>query len=99
MSDIVPVTLREIYPSVGDYNAKFLIKPSVAVTVTGYSVVMKDSDGRLIESCNAKRWGTKLNIDFTIDENVPDGVAIVEITLKTGRDRTICEKFDLWVIK
>lgn len=93
----MPVTLREIYPSVGKYSAKLLIKPTVSSGVLDFSVTMRDADG-VEMPIGSKRWGTKLNVNFEITDRTPDGVALIEIKLRC-RDRTFVERQAVWVIK
>lgn len=94
---IVPVTLRDVYASTGEYSAKLLIRPNISIGIQEFSVTMKDSDGRQMP-IEAKRWGTKLNLNFSITEHVPDGVAVIEVRL-VGRDKTYVERVECWVIK
>lgn len=93
---IAPVDLREIYPEVGDYSIKFLIDHKVSQTFTAYKVTMHDRDGREMK-CDARRWGTKVNVAFSVTPEIPDGAAIIEVSL-SGSSST-SERFRIWIVK
>lgn len=81
-----------IYP--GEYSAKFVIDSRKAPQVTIGSVTVVDSDGAAIVA-QARRWGTKLHLDFVISPETPDGVSLIDFVLGDGRR----ERFRFWVVK
>ena len=53
-------------------------------------VDVHNSDGRPMNFV-AKRWGTKLNISFTIDELTPDGVSIIDVVMRGRKNDVVKE--------
>lgn len=92
------MTLREVYAHKGEYTAKLIIDPKESQDIDSVRVDMRNSDGHAMDF-TAKRWGTKLTVSFVIDDQTPDGVAVIDVTL-SGRDwPETRERFDLWIIK
>ncbi len=94
---ISPLSLRDVYAAMGEYSAKMIIDPRQAQSIDRVDVEIRNSDGRKMEFV-AKRWGTKLTVDFRIDASTPDGVSIIDVTMHR-KGETIRERFDFWVIK
>lgn len=94
---IIPVTLKEVYEQTGTYAAKLLISSAFSSTVDAVKVDMRDPDGMSMDM-SYKRWGTKLNIEFKITDDTPDGVAIIDIRMTSAGKETV-ERFDCWIIK
>ncbi len=95
---VSPVSLREVYQHQGDFSAKMIIDPSFSPVIDKVDVDVRNSDGKTMEF-TARRWGTKLTVDFKIDESTPDGVSVIDITFQ-WRDRSPTrERLDFWVIK
>lgn len=94
---ISPVSLREVYAEKGDYSVKMIIDPSLSNFIESVDVDVRNADGRRMEFI-AKRWGTKLTLSFKIDESTPDGVSVIDVTMKK-RGQVIFERFDFWVVK
>lgn len=95
--DIVAVNLADVYASQGTHDAKLMIDPRVSQEIESVDVTVRNSDGTPLEY-TYKRWGTKLNISFVIDERTPDGVATIQVSLK-GRRREGTERFCFWIVK
>jgi hypothetical protein len=95
---VSPSNLMEVYAYPGDQSVKFIIDPSESPGIDQVEVRMTNSDGRPMD-LSFKRWGTKLNVSFTIDERTPDGVAIVDVVLRGRVIGEVRERFDFWVIK
>ena len=95
---VSPVNLRDVYAQMGEYTAKFIIEPRDSSKIDHLEVAMFNSDG-VPMNYSFKRWGTKLNIAFSIDSQTPDGISIIDVAMR-GRDiGEVRERFDLWVIK
>lgn len=92
-----PVSLCDVYAQLGEYSAKFLIDTKISLANDKISVAARNSDGAEM-AIEFKRWGTKLIVEFVIDEKTPDGIAVIDIMLSDGK-KAIREKFDFWVIK
>ncbi len=97
---ISPVSLREVYAERGKYEAKMIIDPDDSPGIDDVDVDVRNSDG-LPMKFTAKRWGTKLTINFTIDEETPDGVSIIDVYMrgKIRGGQPVRERFDFWVVK
>lgn len=94
---LVPVDLKDIYAEQGEYSVKFLVDSEISQKLTSCDVLMFDCDGHKMP-IEFRRWGTKVNVSFKIDQSVPDGAAIIEITMG-GNDMKIDARFRVWAVK
>lgn len=94
---LVPISLQEVYAAPGEYTAKIMIDPEVSPEIEDVAVTVCNADGSPFDY-NYKRWGTKLNLSFTIDSKTPDGVATVDI-LMSGKSKKFNKRFCFWVFK
>lgn len=94
---VSPVSLREVYHELGVFTAKMIIDPSLSQAIDGVEVEVRNADGRVMEF-TARRWGTKLTVQFKIDETTPDGVSVIDVTMRR-RGLLTRERFDFWVVK
>lgn len=94
---IVPVDLKDIYSDRGEYSVKFLVDSSMSQGLGSCVVEMYDCVGNRMRS-EFKRWGTKVNVFFSVDDSVPDGAAIIELTM-SGSAGIVEERFRAWVVK
>jgi hypothetical protein len=95
---ISPITLRDVYHEPGDYTAKFLIDPRESTQIESVAVSVRNSDGHDMPH-QARRWGTKLTVSFKIDQGVPDGVIVIDVSM-TNRSKSVKqERFSAWTIK
>jgi hypothetical protein len=92
------VSLREVYHHQGDFSAKMIIDPSFSQAIERVEVDVRNSDGKKMKF-EAKRWGTKLTVDFKIDETTPDGVSVIDLTFRWKDRDSTRERLDFWVIK
>ncbi len=92
------MNLKETYAYLGKQDVKFIIDPSRSPDIDSVSVRMTNSDGQPMPF-SFRRWGTKLNLSFEIDQSTPDGVSIIDVTMSGRSMGEIRERFDLWVIK
>lgn len=92
------MNLREVYAETGAMAAKFIIDPARSPEIDSVDVRMTNADGRPMRF-EFKRWGTKLNVSFHIDETTPDGVSIVDVVMRGRGIDEIRERFDFWVVK
>lgn len=86
--------LDETYPELGDFSFKIVVSPRVFKAGQEFEVVMRDSDRNLMK-IDLKKWGRKLNVTFTVDQSVSDGVASVFVV----RDGEEMGRLNLWIIK
>ena len=93
-----PISLREVYAERGEQSAKFIIDPSLSLEIGSIDVRMLNADGHPMRF-SFKRWGTKLNLSFHIDEDTPDGVSIIDVTMRGHSFRETRERFPIWIIK
>jgi hypothetical protein len=95
---VTPVSLQEVYARPGGYSAKLLIDPGRSRLIDEVTVDLRDADGRAM-AFDSKRWGTKLNVDFRVDSDTPDGVSIMDVSLRFRGSGPVRERFSFWVIK
>lgn len=97
-SVISPITLREVYDQTGEFSAKVLIDPRVSQEIETVAVDIRNSDGRSMDF-STRRWGTKLTLNFKIDDGTPDGVSVIDLLLRRRDGSTIRERLSFWTIK
>lgn len=90
--------LRETYHEVGNFSFKIILDPNLYKSSHNSHVEFVDSDNNPMKYC-VKKWGRKINCDFTIDETVSDGVSSVYIKLEKKDGNMINELIQFWVIK
>jgi hypothetical protein len=96
---VSPVIFREVYAHPGEHTVKMLIDPLESPRIDHVSVEFRNSDGIPMPFA-FKRWGTKLTIGFKTDEYTPDGVCVIDLTLRRiGSDRLTRERFSFWTVK
>ncbi len=93
-----PISLREVYAEIGEFTVKMVIDPDVSVKLDHVEVDVRNSDGKKMQF-ESNRWGTKLTINFKIDEFTPDGVAIIDVTMRGRAVAETRERMSFWVIK
>lgn len=94
---ILPVSLQDVYVQPGRYSAKLMIDPELSPEINDVDVSIRNADGSPFDF-TYRRWGTKLNVTFLIDDGTPDGVATVDVSM-TGRSRNIQKRFCFWIVK
>lgn len=92
------MSLRDVYAQKGEYSVKMAIDPAASQNIETVIVDVRNSDGERM-AFEHKRWGTKLTISFTIDAQTPDGVSIIDLTLRTRNQKLTHERLSFWVIK
>ena len=96
---VSPVSLREVYAHPGEHTVKMLIDPAQSPTIESVFVELRNSDGRPMPF-TFKRWGTKLTVGFTTDSRTPDGVCVIDLTLRRARsEQVIRERLSFWTVK
>jgi hypothetical protein len=95
---VSPISLRDVYAHPGSYSAKMVIDPRESPTIEAVDVDMRNSDGRQMEY-TVRRWGTKLTVQFTIDESTPDGISVIDITLCGKNGSKVRERLTFWCVK
>jgi hypothetical protein len=86
--------LDETYPELGEFSFKIVINPRFNKPGIEYDIKMIDSDRKPMKF-DLKRWGRKMNVTFTIDSNVSDGVSTVIVS----RASQEVGRLTFWVIK
>ena len=86
--------LREIYHELGEYQFKVVLSPRFYRSGHDFRVEMADSANRPMRH-RVDVWGRKINVSFTIDEGVADGVFHADIVRK---DKTLV-RLTGWCIK
>lgn len=94
---LVPVSLQEVYVATGEYTAKIMIDPEVSPEIEDVKVTVCNADGSPFDY-SYRRWGTKLNLRFVIDEKTPDGVGTIDVQM-VGKNRKVSKRFCFWVFK
>lgn len=86
--------VRETYHELGVFEFKVVLDPKRYPDPSEVWVKMVDSDGSPMDF-SIRRWGTKLNVTFTVDDRVADGVA----SLRLGLGEKQTEMVTYWIIK
>jgi len=86
--------LDETYPELGKFSFKIVLNPRFFKSGQDFDVQLLDS-GRNPMKFKLNKWGRKLNIDFMIDDTVPDGVS----TALISKDSMEVGRLMFWVIK
>lgn len=90
--------VKEIYASVGDFEFKVVLDDDFRLELADSKFSIYDSSGKHI-GVTYRTWGNKIKCQFSITQDVSDGVAtaVIEICEKSG------QKYDknvyFWVIK
>ena len=84
----------QLYVEPGEYSAKFVIDSRRSAKTTITQVLVVDADGKPLEA-QARRWGTKLHVSFSIGAETPDGASLIDFILDDGKR----ERFKFWVVK
>lgn len=86
--------MRETYHELGDYQFKVVLNPRFYKTGHDFRVEMFDSSNRPMKH-KFEVWGRKINVAFTIDDSVSDGVAYVNVIKGNNQ----LARLTYWVIK
>lgn len=96
---VSPISLREVYAHSGEHTAKLLIDPRESPRIDHVSVEVRDADGAPMPF-TFKRWGTKLTVGFTTGPSIPDGLCVIDLTLRRhGSDLAVRERLGFWTVK
>jgi hypothetical protein len=85
--------LQENYIGTGVYSLKIVISPRFKTGVD-FGLKLVDSDMKEIYT-SVSYWGRKLNVEFKIDPNTADGLAL-GIVSRAGEK---VGQFTMWIIK
>lgn len=91
--NIVVIDLLGTYHEPGSYSFKVVLNPKRFNNGQDVVILMYDPECRTMP-IDVKRWGRKLICSFVIDENVPNGVCVINI-----RSESMDENLHCWVIK
>lgn len=91
-------SLREIYHQLGEYEFKIVLNSRFFKSGHGSVVRMFDSDGKEMP-IEQSTWGKKINVQFKIDEGVPDGVARIKLHLVPDKGPSFEKHLSYWTIK
>ncbi len=86
--------LDETYPELGEFSFKIVVSPRTYKAGEDFDLSVVDSDRKPMKF-QLRRWGRKLNVVFTIDPAVSDGVSTVAVN-QNGQE---IGRFSFWVIK
>lgn len=89
--------LRETYHELGEYEFKVVLNPRYFKNSHNSELIVFDSDRKVIRQ-ETNKWGRKMNCKFRIGHDVSDGVAVVELILRSERDEHPA-RLTFWVIK
>lgn len=94
----VVYNLRETYHELGKYDFKIVLNPKFFKNGHMSELKCVDSDRKNMKfSC--EKWGRKINCSFIIDNDVSDGVSIVDMNLKDENGKEYPGRITFWVIK
>lgn len=85
--------LQRNYIDLGRYKFKVVVSPRFK-TGLDFSVDLSDSDCRKMDY-EVSHWGRKLNVEFLVTPNTPDGIA----TGTVYRGQEAVGSFTFWIIK
>lgn len=94
----VVYNLRETYAELGNFEFKIVIDPKFFKGGILEEIYLVDSDMKPIKH-EVRKWGRKVNLSFTIDGTVADGVASCHMRFVSESGMTIPGKVIFWVIK
>jgi hypothetical protein len=94
----VVYNLRETYHEQGDFQFKIVLSPKHFRNGHDSSVVVTNADGTPLNVV-VEKWGRKINCSFSINDNVPDGVSTIKMSLRDSRGKLHEERERFWVIK
>lgn len=86
--------MRETYHELGEYQFKVVLNPRFYKSGHDFRVEMFDSSNRPMNH-KFEIWGRKINITFSIDDSVSDGVSYVNII----RGNNQVARLTWWIIK
>lgn len=86
--------LLETYHELGDYQFKIVLNPRFYRTGHEFRIEMFDSSNRPM-NYKFEVWGRKINVAFSVNDNVSDGVAYANIM----RGEKYVGRLTFWVIK
>ena len=87
--------LLDTYHSLGEYKFKIVLNPKHFKNSHDLDVQMNDSDGETLKF-KMERWGRKMNVSFTLDDDVSDGITVIMLLDKTGN---VISRLSAWIIK
>lgn len=95
MSKFIVYNLRETYHELGEYEFKIVLDPAHFKNSQTCEVAIVDSDRRPL-TFKVNKWGRKINVKFTIDGSVADGVASIDLI---EMDKGETSRMNCWIIK
>ena len=95
---IVSYDLREIYHELGDYKFKLILHPKDFKNGHSLKISCRDASGKAFP-LKCETWGRKINFEFSIDKDTPDGVSVIDLELQDNSGKTLKHRISYWVIK
>lgn len=96
--EFVVYSLKNTYVDLGKYTFKIVLSKNF-VDAKFSTLTMIDSDGKLMKY-EINYWGRKINTTFIINEDVSDGIAAIDLILKTDENTEVLkQRLYFWVIK
>lgn len=90
--------LNEIYHEFGSYEFKIVLNEKYFKSSLGCDLTIMDSDRNPVRF-ELSRWGRKMRVTFSIDENVADGISTIDISLMNKSGKITEDRLFFWTIK
>ncbi len=90
------LNLNENYIGTGTHTFKVVLNPKVPLEVGSFEMV--DSSRRPLQF-RVRKWGTKVNVEFDVTEDVHDGVACFFFETSDHRGKSQRDMVKMWIIK
>jgi len=94
----VVLNFRDTYHEVGDYEFKIILDPKRFKNGHRATIRMMNADRKEV-SLDVNRWGRKINCFFSINDDDPSGVYVVNFRINDDDGNEIDKTFHCWVIK
>lgn len=95
---IVSYDLRDVYHELGVYSFKLVLHPKDFRNGHSLKVSCRDASGKSFP-LKHEVWGRKINFEFTVDTDTPDGVSVIDLELQNNSGNRINHRISFWVIK
>lgn len=89
--------LQDTYCDVGEYKFKVVLNPFFFKNAHECDAKIVGPSGKDIKY-TFERWGRKMNFCFEIDNNVSEGLANIELNMRTKKGQEIKENLKFWIV-
>jgi hypothetical protein len=99
MEDKLYVTygLKDTYCETGNHLFKVVLNPYYFKNAHSCDATIMWPDNTDVKY-SLEKWGRKMNFSFFLDNNIPEGAANIELTLKTKKGEVIKNNIRFWII-